>query len=260
MPCPSSRHRRIDKPFTREHWGVLEMHLVDPDGRHLNVQAPLPDGATARARSRLTRRSPLSRPLSHRAAWHRGRVDTRRRVIARRLVVGIAVALQLGFVVRGYTSDHKDSRSRCSPSPRTGAPTSLRVTSTGERVPVDEAWYGYRWSELVRSRGLSDPAHRRHADAGLDNQLAFLAESLDYALTHTPRDTETVFLEAQVTYWRNASSPEQTVVPQRSPGRRIVTWERIDAALGHRVSMRALAVLRAATGVNHPRASPTFPR
>jgi hypothetical protein len=42
-PAPAE----IDKPFTREHWGVLEMHLVDPDGRHISVQAPLPDGVTA---------------------------------------------------------------------------------------------------------------------------------------------------------------------------------------------------------------------
>jgi hypothetical protein len=133
-------------------------------------------------------------------------------VVARRLVVGIAVALQLGFVVRGYTSDHKEFAFQMFSESTDWRADIVRVTSTGERVPVDEAWFGYRWSELVRSRGLSDPAHRHHADAGLDNQLAFLSESLDYAATHTPRDTETVFLEAHVTYWRNASSPEQTIV------------------------------------------------
>jgi hypothetical protein len=37
----------VAKPFTAEHWGVLEMHLVDPDGRHVSVQAPLPQGASA---------------------------------------------------------------------------------------------------------------------------------------------------------------------------------------------------------------------
>jgi hypothetical protein len=37
----------IAKPFTPEHWGVVEMHLVDPDGRHVSVQAPLPEGVSA---------------------------------------------------------------------------------------------------------------------------------------------------------------------------------------------------------------------
>ena len=37
----------IDKPFTPEHWGVVEMQVVDPDGRHVSVQAPLPEGVAA---------------------------------------------------------------------------------------------------------------------------------------------------------------------------------------------------------------------
>ena len=39
----------VDKPFTPEHWGVVEMMLRDPDGRHVSVQAPLPDGVAAPA-------------------------------------------------------------------------------------------------------------------------------------------------------------------------------------------------------------------
>jgi hypothetical protein len=31
----------IAKPFTPEHWGVVEMHLSDPDDRPVSVQAPL---------------------------------------------------------------------------------------------------------------------------------------------------------------------------------------------------------------------------
>jgi hypothetical protein len=40
----------VDKPFTPEHWGVVEMLLVDPDRRHVSVQAPLPEGVVAPAR------------------------------------------------------------------------------------------------------------------------------------------------------------------------------------------------------------------
>jgi hypothetical protein len=35
------------KPFTAEHWEMLEAHVRDPDGRIVSLQAPLPLGATA---------------------------------------------------------------------------------------------------------------------------------------------------------------------------------------------------------------------
>jgi hypothetical protein len=34
----------VERPFTPQHWAVTEMLLADPDGRHVSVQAPLPDG------------------------------------------------------------------------------------------------------------------------------------------------------------------------------------------------------------------------
>ena len=42
-------------------------------------------------------------------------------------------------------------------------------------------------------------AFRHHADAGLDNQLAFLDAALDWVAGNTPRDRETRYLEARVT-------------------------------------------------------------
>jgi Ribbon-helix-helix protein, copG family len=32
----------VEQPFTDRHWGVSELLLRDPDGRHVSVQAPLP--------------------------------------------------------------------------------------------------------------------------------------------------------------------------------------------------------------------------
>jgi hypothetical protein len=32
------------KPFTPEHWGVVEAHVTDPDGRIVALHAPLPPG------------------------------------------------------------------------------------------------------------------------------------------------------------------------------------------------------------------------
>jgi hypothetical protein len=37
----------VAKPFTAEHWDVMEMYLHDPDGRTVSVQAPLPEGVAA---------------------------------------------------------------------------------------------------------------------------------------------------------------------------------------------------------------------
>ena len=60
--------------------------------------------------------------------------------------------------------------------------------------------------------GWRSPARRRHADAGLDNQLAFLDAALDYVARNTPRDTETAYLEAVVTTWHNTDEPETVVL------------------------------------------------
>ena len=35
------------RPFQPQHWGVVEALVVDPDGRLVSLQAPIPDGAEA---------------------------------------------------------------------------------------------------------------------------------------------------------------------------------------------------------------------
>ncbi|MGH9118380.1 MAG: hypothetical protein ACRD0A_11070 [Acidimicrobiales bacterium] len=62
-----------------------------------------------------------------------------------------------------------------------------------------------------------DACGRRHADAGVDNQLAFLQAALDWVAAHTDRDRETSHLEATVTYWLNDDAPRTVVL--RSPER-----------------------------------------
>jgi len=39
------RAGKISRRFTKQHWGVLEMLIRDPDGRRLSVQAPLDETA-----------------------------------------------------------------------------------------------------------------------------------------------------------------------------------------------------------------------
>ena len=138
-------------------------------------------------------------------------------MVSRRVVVVAVVLLQLGLVARGYWADHKEFAFQMFPESSTWRADVTRVTADGRRLPVELPWSGYRWDELVTDRGLSYPAVRRHADAGLDNQLAFLEAALAWVARNTPRDAETRYLEARVTAWHNDDPPRTTVL--RSPVR-----------------------------------------
>jgi hypothetical protein len=127
-------------------------------------------------------------------------------------VVLAVVLLQLGLVARGYWSDHKEFAFQMFPEASTWRADVVRVTADGRRVPVEVPWSGYRWDDLVSSRGLSYPSVRHHADAGLDNQLAFLDAALDWVADNTPRDRETRYLEARVTAWHNDDPPKVEVL------------------------------------------------
>jgi hypothetical protein len=139
-------------------------------------------------------------------------VSSRVRVVGRRVVVLAVVVLQLGLAARGYWSDHKEFAFQMFPESSTWRADVFRVTADGHRVPIERPWSGYRWDELVRDRGLRYPAIRHHADAGLDNQLAFLDAALDWVATNTPRDDKTRYLEARVTSWHNADRPRVGVL------------------------------------------------
>jgi hypothetical protein len=133
-------------------------------------------------------------------------------VVGRRIAVVAVVALQLVFVVRGYSSDHKVFGFQMFPESSTWQADIVRVTADGRRIPVERPWAGYRWDELVRGSGsLQYPELRHHADAGLDNQLAFLRSALDWVADNTPRDHETRYLEATVTSWHNDDPPRVEV-------------------------------------------------
>jgi hypothetical protein len=143
---------------------------------------------------------------------------SRARIIGRRVVVAAVLLVQSLLVARGYWSDHREFAFQMFPESSTWQADVVRVTEDGRRVPIEEPWSGYRWEELVTGRGLSYPGVRHHADAGLDNQLAFLDAALEWVADHTPRDRETRFLEARVTAWHNDDPPH--VVVLRSDPRR----------------------------------------
>jgi hypothetical protein len=138
--------------------------------------------------------------------------------VGRRVVVVGVVALQLALIARGYWADHKEFAFQMFPESSTWRADVVRVTADGRRLPVEAPWAGYRWDELVPARGLRYPAVRHHADAGLDNQLAFLDAALDWVADNTPRDRETRYLEARVTAWHNDDPPEVQVLRSRVRG------------------------------------------
>jgi hypothetical protein len=124
---------------------------------------------------------------------------------------GAVVLVQLAFIVAGYWSDHKTFAFQMFPEASTWRADVVRVTRDGRRVPVSEPWAGYRWEELVPDGALTYPEVRHHADAGLDNQLAFLRSALNWVADNTPRDHETRYLEATVTSWYNDDPPRVEV-------------------------------------------------
>jgi hypothetical protein len=128
------------------------------------------------------------------------------------VAVVAVVGLQVALIARGYWADHKEFAFQMFPESSTWRAEIVRVTADGRRVPIDRPWSGYRWDELVQDRGLSYPAIRHHADAGLDNQLAFLDSALDWVAENTPRDRKTRYLEATVTAWHNDDPPEFEVM------------------------------------------------
>jgi hypothetical protein len=145
-------------------------------------------------------------------------VRSKVRVVGRRTVVAAVVVLQLGFAARGYWADHKEFAFQMFPESSTWRAEVVRVTADGRRAPIESTWRGYRWDELVQSRGLRYPSVRHHADAGLANQLAFLQAALDWVADNTPRDDETRYLEATVTSWHNADPPRTQVLRSRLRG------------------------------------------
>jgi hypothetical protein len=145
--------------------------------------------------------------------------DGRLRRWVRRVAVTAFVGTQLFLVVRAYWVPHQEFGFHMFSEASQWEATIVRVTDDGDRVPVDQDWYGYRWSELVDGGGLTSPSVRRHANGGVDNQLALLDEALTWVAANTPDDPVTRYLEADVTVWRNMGPPTTVVLrsPERDP-------------------------------------------
>ncbi len=140
-----------------------------------------------------------------------------RAVLVRVFFVVVLVAQAL-LILRSYDDPHNFFGFQPFNESSTWRADIVRVTVDGERIPIDEPWPtgagddGYDWDELVGWRVIQHPERTKHAYSGLDASLDFLDESLDWVADNTPRDRETLYLEADVTGYRNTRGPEHRVL------------------------------------------------
>ena len=136
--------------------------------------------------------------------------------LLRRVLATLVVAAQLALVVAAYPADHPVFGFQMFPESSDWRADIYRITPGGERIDVRDDWPGgYRWSDLAPVRSLGDPFTRGHADAGLDAQIDFFTHALQWAADHTPLDTESVALEADVTVWFNDDPPRTFTIRTR---------------------------------------------
>ncbi len=137
--------------------------------------------------------------------------DTALRRGAAKVFFVFVVSAQFYFVVAAYDNPHKHFGYQPFSQSSTWESSIVRVLHSGERIDIRDGWEGYRWSELVRERGLDAPWVRRSAPSGVESTLDFFQQALNWVATHTPRDRETRYFEAHVRYIKNRGAP-QTVV------------------------------------------------
>ena len=123
------------------------------------------------------------------------------------------VVAQLALVVRAYDADHAFFGFQMFPESTTWQADIVRVEADGSEHPITAPWPGgYRWSDLVDSRGIQTPWAESHADTGIRATLHFLDAALAWVADNTPHDTRTVRLMAWVTYSKNGGDPQTTLL------------------------------------------------
>ena len=127
----------------------------------------------------------------------------------RRLIIAIVIGAQLAAVLVAYRNPHPIFGFQMFSEASSWQAEIYRITVTGDRLDVREDWPDYEWSQLVRARGLGAPFSRQHASGGLDSTFDFFQEALDWVAANTPLDEDTLWLEAEVTYWDNDRGPFQ---------------------------------------------------
>lgn len=94
-------------------------------------------------------------------------------------MIAVVVIAQVALIVSAYDSDYKVFGFQMFPESSRWQAEIVRVRDDGTSVPVDQDWE-YRWADLVRGRGLTNPFVDHHADSGLRNQFGLLQGALDW--------------------------------------------------------------------------------
>lgn len=131
---------------------------------------------------------------------------------ARLFFVAVLIG-QAALILRAYHDPHKFFGYQPFNESDTWRAELHRITADGERIRiVDGNWLGYSWDELVGTSRLTHSGDLRHANSGAAATIDFMDEALDWVADHTPDDTETVVLEAVVTWYRNTRGPKVTIL------------------------------------------------
>lgn len=135
------------------------------------------------------------------------------RTRAARVFFVAVLFVQAVLILRAYHDPHKFFGYQPFNESDTWRAELYRITSDGERIRiVDGNWLGYSWDELVDNPRLTRPERLRHAASGAAATIDFMDEALDWVADHTPDDTESVVIEAEVTWYRNTRGPNVTIL------------------------------------------------
>jgi len=126
--------------------------------------------------------------------------------MSRRWIVVAVVVGQVVLIVAAYDSDYKTFGFQMFPESSRWQAEIVRVDAEGTELSIYDGWE-YRWSDLVRGRGLTNPSVNHHADSGLRNQFGLFQGALNWVGANTPADQTTTYLRATVTYFDNGSGP-----------------------------------------------------
>lgn len=125
-----------------------------------------------------------------------------------RAFVAVVLVGQAALLVRAYWDPHVFFGFQPFNESSTWRADIVRVTADHRRIPIDDDWPGgYDWNELMGWGPLQNPERMRHAFSSLDAMLDFFDEALDWVADNTPDDDETLYLEAEVTAFRNTRGP-----------------------------------------------------
>jgi hypothetical protein len=141
-----------------------------------------------------------------------GPTTSQRRKRLIKTFVAAVLVLQVGLALNGYRDPHRFFAFQPFNESSTWSADIVRVTWSGERLPVQAGWDGYDWDSLVDMPAIEGFTRQRHASYGVGATIAFLDDALDWVATHTPADHDTRYLEATVTYYRNTRGPQVKVL------------------------------------------------